>query len=183
MVLLVSEKIPRPPVMFPLIVVVMITRLVEERGRKKADRYWPEMRGQELELENGMTVRLLTDRPVRNKPEIRTRSIKLSLHGRVLVVSRLKFFHHNNAGEIKTVQQLHCEGWTDQEVPRDTKLMLDLQDEAEYNLAKMPEAAMLVHCSAGMGRTGAFIGLFKLIRDFRNRKVRQVTTYKNNHGS
>ena len=87
LVLLVSEKIPRPPVMFPLIVVVMITRLVEERGRKKADRYWPEMRGQELELENGMTVRLLTDRPVRNKPEIRTRSIKLSYHGRVLVVS------------------------------------------------------------------------------------------------
>ena len=58
--------------------------------------------------------------------------------------------------------------------------MLNLQDEAEYNLAKMPEAAMLVHCSAGMGRTGAFIGLFKLIRDFRNRKVRQDTTYKNN---
>ena len=62
---------------------VMITRLVEEKGRKKADRYWPGGAGQELELENGITVRLLTDRPVRNKPGITKRYIKLSLHGRV----------------------------------------------------------------------------------------------------
>ena len=59
----------------------MITRLVEEKGRKKADRYWPAEAGQELELENGITVRLLTDRPVRNKPGISKRYIKLSLHG------------------------------------------------------------------------------------------------------
>ena len=83
---------------------------------------------------------------------------------------------------MKFVYQLHCEGWTDLEVPEDTKLMLDLQDEAEYNLFKKPETAMLVHCSAGMGRTGTFIGLFKLIRDLKNRKVRQVTTFKNKPG-
>ena len=80
---------------------------------------------------------------------------------------------------MKFVYQLHCEDWTDLEVPGNTKLMLDLQDEAEYKLFKKPETAMLVHCSAGMGRTGTFIGLFKLIRDFKNRKVRQVTTCKN----
>ena len=59
----------------------MITKLLEEKGRKKADRYWPEGSGQELELENGIVVRLLTDRPVRNKPDITKRNIKLSLHG------------------------------------------------------------------------------------------------------
>ena len=162
----------------------MITRLLEEKGRKKADRYWPEKIGQELELENGMRVRLLTDRPVTNKPGITSRFIKLSLHGRVLAGSRciILSFHLNNEGEMKTVQQLHCEAWTDLEVPRDTKVMLDLQDEAEYNLVKMPETAMLVHCSAGMGRTGTFIGLFKLIRDFRNRKVSQATIWKNKPG-
>ena len=59
----------------------MITKL-EENGRKKADRYWPEQRGQEMELENGITVKLLTDRPVRNKPGLTKRFIKMSLDGR-----------------------------------------------------------------------------------------------------
>ena len=74
---------------------------------------------------------------------------------------------------MRHIDHLHCEGWTETEVLRDTKVLLDLQDEAEYNLIKMPDTALLVHCSGGVGRTGTFIGLFKLIRDYRNRKVSQ----------
>ena len=74
---------------------------------------------------------------------------------------------------MKHIDHLHCEGWTETEVLRDTQVLLDLQDEAEHNLIKMPDTALLVHCSGGVGRTGTFIGLFKLIRDYRNRKVSQ----------
>ena len=149
----------------------MITRL-EEKGRKKAIRYWPEACGKEMKLENGITVRLLTDRPVRNKPGLTKRFIKLSLDGKreysckLLVKEGLK-----NVGEMKTLDHLHCEGWTDSEVLRDTKVLLDLHDEVEYNRVKMPGTSVMVHCSAGVGRTGTFIGLFKLIRDYKNRKV------------
>ena len=72
---------------------------------------------------------------------------------------------------MKNIDHLHCEGWSDNEVPKDTKLMLDLQNEVEYNLVKCPETALMVHCSGGAGRTGTFIGLFKLIRNYKNRKV------------
>ena len=61
----------------------MITKL-EEKGCKKADRYWPEKRDVDVKLENGIVVRLLTDRPVRNKPGIRRRFIKLTLNGKLL---------------------------------------------------------------------------------------------------
>ena len=59
----------------------MITKL-EEGGRKKADRYWPEKRGEEMKLENGTTVKLLTERPVRNKPGLTKRFLQLFLDGK-----------------------------------------------------------------------------------------------------
>ena len=74
----------------------MITKL-EENGRKKADRYWPEKRDVDVKLENGIVVRLLTDRPVRNKPGIRRRFIKITLNGRSLGIKGFIFsdFYEN----------------------------------------------------------------------------------------
>ena len=72
---------------------------------------------------------------------------------------------------MKTVYQLHCEAWPDMEAPRDTKVLLDLFEEAEEVLSKNPDSTMMVHCSAGVGRTGTFIGLFKLAKDFNDDTV------------
>ena len=57
------------------------------------------------------------------------------------------------------------------EAPRDTKVLLDLFEEAEEVLSKNPDSTMMVHCSAGVGRTGTFIGLFKLVKDFEDDTV------------
>ena len=45
--------------------------------------------------------------------------------------------------------------------------MLDLYEMVDSLLLQSP-GTLLVHCSAGVGRSGAFIGLFKLIKDFNN---------------
>ena len=73
---------------------------------------------------------------------------------------------------MKTVHQLCCKAWPDMEAPKDTKVLLDLHDEAEKILNENPDITMMVHCSAGVGRTGTFIGLFKLVKDFENDSVR-----------
>ena len=71
-----------------------------------------------------------------------------------------------------TVHQLHCQAWPDMEAPKDTKVLLDLFEEAEHVLSRNSDSTMMVHCSAGVGRTGTFIGLFKLAKDFNDDEVR-----------
>ena len=85
------------------------------------------------------------------------------------------------SGSVMTVHQLHCEGWRDMENPKDTKVLLDLYKEVENVLNKNPGTTMMVHCSAGVGRTGAFIGLFKLVQDFNNDKVSARTKVWSQH--
>ena len=66
--------------------------------------------------------------------------------------------------------QLECTTWPENEAPSDTITFLDMIDQSEEILEDWP-GTMLVHCSAGVGRTGTFIGLYKLIKDYQN-KVR-----------
>ena len=56
------------------------------------------------------------------------------------------------------------------EAPKETVALLDLYEFTEEILNNNP-GGLLVHCSAGVGRTGTFIGLYKLIHDFHNDEV------------
>ena len=76
-------------------------------------------------------------------------------------------------GKQRKVEQHHCTTWPDMEAPKDTKTLLDLFDSTEETLLDNP-GTVLVHCSAGVGRTGTYIGLFKLIQDYQNK----VTEFK-----
>ena len=56
------------------------------------------------------------------------------------------------------------------EAPSSTSVLLDLIHHSNEVLDDQA-GAIIVHCSAGVGRTGTFIGLYKLIQDFLDDEV------------
>ena len=65
------------------------------------------------------------------------------------------------------MEQVHCQNWPDLQAPKDTSVLLDMYEMVDTLIMESP-ATMMVHCSAGVGRTEAFIGLYKLIKDVNN---------------
>ena len=71
------------------------------------------------------------------------------------------------------VSQLQTIKWADLTAPDDTKILRDLVHKAR-ELNSSEKDPILVHCSAGVGRTGTFIAVFKLVKDYTNSKVRAL---------
>ena len=71
---------------------------------------------------------------------------------------------------LKTLNlnKVHCQNWPDLQAPKDTSVLLDMYEMVQDLLLESP-GTLLVHCSAGVGRTGAFIGLYKMIKDIENK--------------
>ena len=69
------------------------------------------------------------------------------------------------------VSQLQTVKWADLTAPDDTKILRDLVHQA-MELNSSEKDPIVVHCSAGVGRTGTFIAVFKLVKDYMNSKVR-----------
>eukprot|EP00092_Neocalanus_flemingeri_P013363 GFUD01014407.1.p1 GENE.GFUD01014407.1~~GFUD01014407.1.p1 ORF type:complete len:362 (+),score=127.59 GFUD01014407.1:1586-2671(+) len=126
--------------------IVMITKLVEN-GKTKAHQYWPDEDEATLELENNINI------------VFESEETSNGLDRRTFAVS-------NEETEL-TVEQVHCQTWPDLQAPNDSSVLLDMYEMVKDLLLESP-GTLLVHCSAGVGRTGAFVGLFKLINDFNN---------------
>mgnify|MGYP002051049722 CR=1 FL=1 len=76
-----------------------------------------------------------------------------------------------NGREVRRVTHLQTKKWADLTAPEDTRIMLDMvQAIRASSHAKNSPKPILVHCSAGVGRTGTFIGVYKLIEEFYDEK-------------
>ena len=73
--------------------------------------------------------------------------------------------------EVRQVTHLQTKKWADLTAPADTKIMLDMvQALRAISKARDSQEPILVHCSAGVGRTGTFIGVYKLVEEFYDEK-------------
>ncbi|MFH4974354.1 hypothetical protein AB6A40_001063 [Gnathostoma spinigerum] len=129
-------------------VVVMLCNLVE-LGKQKCERYWPDVEGKE-ELFGQTRVTLL-------KEHIFTEYCRRDL--------RLQY----SDGVERNLIQLHYSEWPDHGCPQtETHVleMISLFDKLHY---EQPRNPVLIHCSAGCGRTGTIIAA-NVVRELINSK-------------
>ena len=114
-------------------------------GRPMCDVYWPDKLKSEIKFNNNLIVK----------------NTKLTMLNDFLWIREFEI-KNTSTNETRPIVQYHTVGWPDQKTPPvqytdcfEGLLMttLDLIEEDAKNLP------FVVHCSAGIGRTGTFIGL------------------------
>ncbi|XP_010220017.1 PREDICTED: receptor-type tyrosine-protein phosphatase T-like [Tinamus guttatus] len=122
-------------------VIVMLTDLVEQ-NKTKCEQYWPE----EEQVYGDFTVTLNN---TRSTTGLVTRTFRLQKTGCALP---------------RLVEQFHYLLWPDHGVPRNPTQLLYLVEKVNKTVSENPTGPVLVHCSAGIGRTGTFIALDFLLK-------------------
>ncbi|CAH3194787.1 unnamed protein product, partial [Porites evermanni] len=79
----------------------------------------------------------------------------------------------SESSEKRDIFQYHFTSWPDHSVPRDTSAFLMFHHKLRSALAVDP-GPIVVHCSAGVGRTGAFIAIDSLMEQMEAEKVVDV---------
>lgn len=119
--------------------VVMLTNPTE-RSRTKCAVYWPNTPSNDIKIgraEKGISVKLQDEQPLEGCLSVTLRRLELSCQN-----------------QTRIVNQLHYTEWPDHSVPDSPEPLIRLIDELDKYRADGP---VIVHCSAGVGRTGTFI--------------------------
>ena len=80
-----------------------------------------------------------------------------------------KFKVTKQNGDIVEVSQLQTKKWADLSAPEETKLLRHIVHKTR-DVNTSTANPILVHCSAGVGRTGTFIAVYKLIEDIYDKR-------------
>ncbi|XP_069161945.1 receptor-type tyrosine-protein phosphatase H-like isoform X5 [Procambarus clarkii] len=136
-------------------VIVMLTNLLE-KGRDKCAQYWPRV------SEPFITAGKFT---IRNHNE----ESRVNHAIRLLEVSL--------GNQKRLVKQYHFTGWPDFGAPDNVNYLLDFMAEVRRTMPTNGEH-LLVHCSAGVGRTGTFITLWNLMDGVDSNRIGDVINIK-----
>ena len=137
-------------------VIVMTTRVVE-RGRTKCGQYWPEVEGNVMRFPNFSVANI----QVVNDNDFITTTLQIT---------------NVNTGESRLVSHFQFSSWPDYGVPDSALAMLNFLERVRETQATRTGdmgpswrghelgPPIVVHCSAGIGRTGTFCTLDICIR-------------------
>ncbi|ELK23841.1 Receptor-type tyrosine-protein phosphatase eta [Myotis davidii] len=127
--------------------IVMLTKCVEQ-GRTKCEEYWPSKQAKDY----GDIAVAMTSEIVLPEWTIRDFIVK-----------------NKQTSDSHALRQFHFTSWPDHGVPDTTDLLINFRYLVrDYMKQSPPESPILVHCSAGVGRTGTFIAIDRLIYQIEN---------------
>jgi protein tyrosine phosphatase len=118
-------------------VIVALNRQMENKIIK-GERYWPE-KDRKLTLGGDLTLKLLST---------------LHLSHLDITLRKIKISYQSYSREI---YHLHYEGWPDFGVPESSLAIRELLRLSHFFQTPSPSSPIVIHCSAGIGRSGAFI--------------------------
>ncbi|KFM66966.1 Phosphotidylinositol phosphatase PTPRQ, partial [Stegodyphus mimosarum] len=120
-------------------VIVMLTQCVE-RGKNKCEQYWPAPG--EMKYYGDLQVRTLSES--------------------MLSSYVIRVFHVQLGPRELRVKQMHFTRWPDFGCPESPDDLINFVRAVRDHLPRVRPGPILVHCSAGVGRTGTFIAVDRL---------------------
>ncbi|XP_072311926.1 receptor-type tyrosine-protein phosphatase H-like [Eucyclogobius newberryi] len=136
--------------------IVMVTNCTEG-GRIKCEQYWPDSNahvGGDLEVFTTSEQK---------EPDWTLREFKVK---------------HRHTSEERTVRHFHFTAWPDHGVPQGTQLLIQFRALVRRHMqTEAAGAPTVVHCSAGVGRTGTIIALDVLLQQMETEKAVDINGF------
>ncbi|XP_007892481.2 receptor-type tyrosine-protein phosphatase alpha-like [Callorhinchus milii] len=135
-------------------IIVMLTRC-EENGKKKCEEYWP------------------LDRNPQQFGDILVQVMSQNMYPEY-IDRQFKVIHVHYRAE-RIISHFHFLGWPDHGVPSPMDSIISFVAGFRHHAHFIKKSGpTVVHCSAGVGRTGTFIGLDCLLQQIRNEQTINV---------
>jgi len=142
-------------------IIVMLTRIIEDR-REKCHRYYPTHKNPEKDVQQ-FKIKLLS---------------KEKKYNSALVIRRLNLTHLA-LSESREIIHFQYKEWPDHEPPASTFVFTELLRAVNNIHAKQIEKPLVVHCSAGIGRTGTFCTVHSVLNNVQALKCPDSQLIKN----
>jgi protein tyrosine phosphatase len=140
-------------------IIVMLTNL-EEGGRVKAHQYWPKLGTKQF---GSWSVTVVSTQD-NEAYIIRTIELKKGFGGG-LYQTRMNL--DDDTLDKRIIYQYHYLVWPDMGVPEDPTSLLQLMDDVNQHHDNPDKSPLVVHCSAGIGRTGTYVIIDTIIKKYR----------------
>ncbi|XP_043959329.1 receptor-type tyrosine-protein phosphatase H-like isoform X8 [Gambusia affinis] len=137
--------------------IVMVTNCVEA-GRTKCEQYWPEDRSPSS---HGELIVSKTSEERESNWVLREFKVK-----------------HMKDAEERTVKHFHFTAWPDHGVPQGTEVLIRFRGLVRKHIeSEESKAPTVVHCSAGVGRTGTIIALDVLLQQLQQERAVGINSF------